>query len=437
MTINMPDGALEIIQRLENAGYPAYLVGGCVRDSLLGATPKDWDICTAASPTQVLSCFPYEKSVKVGLKHGTVAIVLADVAYEVSTFRAAEWGKAGEKVRVEDDLAVRDFTINAMAYNPTVGLIDPFWGQWDLANGTIACTGNPTFRFTEDPIRVFRAIRFSAEYGFIIAPRTAKSIKEFAPLLKNVSAERIQKELVKTLGGVNFLSTFLLYPSVFSSIIPELEPCIGFQQNNPWHIYDVYVHMGWAVTSYGGNDLAVKLALLLHDLGKPSCYIEDENGVGHFPRHGEVGRAIAGKILRRLRFDNKTIQTVQELVLYHDVELQITLKNVRRWLNRIGETRLSQLIEVKRADSLAQSQEKAGPVLESLDKFSSLMEQVIAEKQCFSIQDLEISGNDLLSLGIPQGKQLGEILKKLTGEVVDGTLENRREALIDRAKKHM
>ena len=435
MKIDVPDGALKVISQLEDAGYAAFLVGGCIRDSLLGRTPKDWDICTAASPAQVLGCFPHERTLETGMNHGTVTIILNNEMYEVSAFRAAEWGKPGNTLQIEDDLSRRDFTINAMAYHPHAGLIDPFGGQQDLERGQIRCVGDPTFRFIEDPLRVLRAIRFFSVYGFAIDPRTSKSVQAFAPMLKKVSPERIQKELMAALKGENFLSSFLLYPDVFSSILPELTTCIGFNQNNPWHIYDVYEHIGRAVVSYVGEDLAIKLALLLHDIGKPACYVEDENGIRHFPKHGEVSGVMAGKALRRLRFDRKTIETVQELVLYHDAELQSTPKNVRRWLNRIGETRLRQLIEVKQADNLAQAPDKIPPTLETLTKFSSLMEQVLTEKQCFSLQDLKIDGNDLLSMGVPQGKNLGALLGRLMDEVVEGTLENQREFLIDRAKE--
>lgn len=433
--IDAPTGALKIISRLEDAGYPAFLVGGCVQDSLLGRVPKDWDICTAADPVQVLGLFPYDRTLNVGLKHGTVAILLDGAKYEVSTFRAAEWGKSGESVRVEDDLSRRDFTINAMAYHPLAGVIDPFGGRQDLEDGQIRCVGSPTFRFMEDPLRALRAIRFSSVYGFVIEPRTAASIKAFVPLLKKVSPERIENELVKILEGKNFLAPFLLYPEVFSTALPELEPCVGFEQNNPWHIYNVYEHIGRAVASYEGSDPVVKIALLLHDIGKPSSYVEDENGVGHFPGHGKASRTLAWKALWRLHFDRKTIETVQQLVLYHDAELQNTPKNVCRWLNRLGEERLRELIEVKRADNLAQSPDKAQSVLESLEKFSALMEQVLADKQCFSLRDLEINGSDLLSMGVPEGKKLGMILGRLMEEVVDGTLKNQHEALMNRAKE--
>lgn len=309
--INIPSGAASILDNLHAAKQEAYVVGGCVRDSLLGREPNDWDICTSASPEAVKKLFSDHDVIDTGIKHGTVTVLEDGAAYEVTTFRKDgnySDGRHPDSVEfvsnVLEDLARRDFTINAMAYSVEDGLVDPYGGLRDLERKVISsCVGSPDERFTEDGLRLLRAIRFAANYGFIIADQTADSIHRNVALLKNVSVERITSELCKTLLGDGVLQVLLDYKDVFCAIVPELEPCVGFEQNNKFHQYTVYDHIAHAVAGYTGKDTTIKIALLLHDIGKPLCYTEDENG-GHFYGHAPICAEIAEGVLRRMRFDN-------------------------------------------------------------------------------------------------------------------------------------
>lgn len=344
--INMPVGAKRIIENLTKHGFEAYVVGGCVRDSLLGYSPKDWDICTSATPEVIKEL--HNRTIDTGLKHGTVSVVESDGIYEVTTFRVD--GVYSDNRRPDTvefvtdlkmDLSRRDFTINAMAYNDEAGIIDYYGGLSDLAEHKIKCVGSAGDRFDEDALRILRAIRFSSVYGFSVEHDTSKAIHDKAALLQNIASERIRSELCKTIVfGQRTADVLLEYSDVVSIIIPEIEPCIGFVQNNRFHKYDVYEHMVRAMEAYAGHDLSVKFALLIHDIGKPLCYTEDENG-GHFYGHSVPSHDIAEQVVDRLKFDNKTKDEVLELVLYHDSAIEPTAKTVKRWLNRIGAERLS------------------------------------------------------------------------------------------------
>lgn len=432
--INIPNGANEIIKTLQNSGYEAYVVGGCVRDSLLGKKPKDWDICTSALPDEVKSCLPY-RMIDTGLQHGTITVVIDSVGYEVTTYRKdGDYSDNRHPDTVEfvrsltDDLARRDFTINAMAYNDTDGLIDRFGGVFDLNRRLITCVGNPDDRFAEDALRMLRAMRFASTYGFSIQPTTADSIHKNKDRLNNIAYERIQTELVRMLHGDGILQILLDFSDVISTIIPELKPCVGFDQNNRYHQYDIYEHISHAVSNYTGNDISVKVALLLHDIGKPQCYTEDEKG-GHFHGHGLPSQDLARCVLDRLRFDNKTKAEVLSLVLYHDSVIEATPKTIKRWLYKIGESGLRQLIEVKKADISAH---KVGTIEERLTKCDvilAIIDDVIGEQQCFSIKDLAIDGNDIIQLGIPEGVEVGRVLRNILDKVINNELVNETEIL--------
>lgn len=372
-SINIPSGTKEIISMLEQSGFEAYVVGGCVRDSLLGLVPHDWDICTSATPEEVISCFSLKKVVGTGMKHGTVTVLTEGGGYEVTTFRID--GKYSDcrhpdevtfTPDIREDLARRDFTMNAMAYNDHTGLIDSFGGKKALLDKEISCVGNPADRFQEDSLRVMRALRFASTYGFSIEENTAMAVHRFASHLNNIAAERIQAELCKLLFGKGVLQVLLDYSDVIASIIPEFTPCIGFNQNNRYHQYTVYDHIAHAVSNYTGDDISVKVALLFHDIGKPQCYTEDERG-GHFHGHGVPSHDITDAVMRRMRFDNKTMNEVLELVLYHDSVIEPTHKTVRRWLNKIGEERFRQLLQVRMADIKSKHMPKERRVQESND----------------------------------------------------------------------
>lgn len=445
--IDIPSGARDIINKLQSAGHEAYVVGGCVRDSILGLTPSDWDICTSASPEEVTDIVGSYEIIPTGLKHGTVT-ALADggisselVGYEITTFRKdGEYKDNRHPESVEfvkslkEDLARRDFTINAMAYSDATGIVDYFGGVDDIGRKVISCVGNPDDRFAEDALRMMRAMRFSSTYGFSIAPETSAAIHRNKAMLDNIAAERIQTELIKTLFGNGVLDVLTEYSDVIAQIIPEIKPCIGFDQNNRWHQYTVYDHIAHAVSNYRGNDASVKLALLLHDIGKPECYTEDERG-GHFYGHPKASSRLAKVIVERLRLDSKTQREVIELVRLHDSNIEPTPKTVRRWLRDIGEHRLSQLLDVILADRLAHADGTQEVKIEKCNELRRILCGIIESEQCFSLKKLAVDGDDIKSLGVPEGKLVGHILNSLLNAVVDSEVQNEREALMHEARK--
>lgn len=443
--INIPTAARYILYSLRTRGEDAFIVGGCVRDSLLDKAPRDWDICTSAKPGKVLEVMAEQgvKTIETGLQHGTVTAVVGDESYEITTFRVdGEYSDNRRPDHVDfvadiiEDLSRRDFTINAMAYSDFDGLIDPWGGYGDLDNKLIRCVRNPDDRFREDALRIMRALRFASTYGFRIEEKTAAAIHRNKYLLKNISAERIRSELTKLLCGFGVLNILLEYSDVIAVIIPELEPCIGFDQNNKFHKYNVYDHIAHAVANFRGDDISVKVALLLHDIGKPHCYTEDHNG-GHFHGHGVFSHCMAMDVVERLKFDNKTKEEVLNLVLYHDSQICPGVKTVRRWLNKIGYDMLYKLMCVRLADVTAHSKINQDERIERALEVLALADKIIEEKQCFTIKDLAISGNDILNLGAPSGPIVGVVLKHILDKVLDGELENEREQLMKEAEYYV
>lgn len=443
--IGMPTAAKFILRILENDNYQAYVVGGCVRDSILGKQPKDWDICTSAKPEEVLTQMAKcgIKTIETGLQHGTVTACALGQNYEITTFRVdGEYSDNRRPDYVEfvgdviEDLSRRDFTINAMAYNETTGFVDPWGGCGDLLEGIIRCVRNPDDRFQEDALRIMRALRFAATYGFKIEENTAAAIHRNKELLKNIAAERIQSELTKMLCGKGVLDILLEYKDVIAVIIPELEPCIGFNQNNPYHIYNVYDHIAHAVANYKGDDISIKMALLLHDIGKPECYTEDHNG-GHFHGHSVPSMRIAKDVVERLRFDNKTKDEIVDLVLYHDSDIYPSVKAVKRWLNKIGPDTLNRLIKLRIADIYAHSEINQSDRISSIDKVYGLAQYVETEKLCFTLKDLAINGFVIMELGVPSGPKVGEVLNYLLDKVLDGEIENDTDVLVTEAKRYL
>lgn len=443
--IDMPDEVTHLIDILDWAGYDSYIVGGCVRDSFLDKTPHDWDICTAADPRKVLTILDLHKikSIETGLQHGTVTAHIDGNNYEITTFRIdGEYSdnRRPDSVRfvrdVKADLARRDFTINAMAYSAWEGLVDPFGGYADLRDGIIRCVGNPDDRFKEDALRILRALRFASTYGFTIEEKTANAIHLNKNLLKNISAERIRSELCKLLCGDGVLNILLEYKDVITVIIPELEPCIGFDQNNPYHIYDVYDHIAHAVANYKGTDISIKMALLLHDIGKPECYTEDEKG-GHFHGHSVPSMRIAKDVVDRLRFDNKTKQEVVDLVLYHDSDIYPGTRSVRRWLNKIGPVMLDELLDVKMADIRAHSTINRSERIGICIDISDIAGEIEQESQCFTMKQMAINGNDVMNLGVEPGPKVGEILNHLLNKVIEEEVENDHAILIEEAERYL
>lgn len=438
--ISIPDGASKIIQSLQAAGFEAYVVGGCVRDSLLGLTPHDWDVCTSATPEEIESVFAGEKIVETGLKHGTVTVFVDDIGYEITTFRVEgrySDGRRPDNVEFVTDLMLdlsrRDFTMNAMAYNDRVGLIDPFGGVQSIGTRTISCVRNADERFNEDALRILRAMRFASTYGFSIDGQTSTAIHQNRTLLKRIANERINVELCKMLLGKGVLDVLQEYSDVIATIIPEIQPCIGFDQKNKYHQYTVYEHIAHAVANYGGDDVCTAVALLLHDIGKPSCYSEDENG-GHFYGHGEPSAKIAGVVLDRLRFDKRSQHDIVELVLYHDAQIEPMPRAVRRWLNKLGEVQFRRLMDVRRADILAHRADTASERMQKRDAALALAEDILAEQQCFQLRNLAISGKDVIAAGIPEGKAVGFALNAALDGVMSEAVPNEKQALLDYIK---
>lgn len=445
--IYIPDVVNDIIKKLNDANYEAYICGGAVRDSLMNKIPHDWDICTSALPEEIMEVFKGEEIIPTGLQHGTITLIIDKIPFEITTMRLdGEYSDSRHPDSVEfttdivKDLSRRDFTINAMAYHPEKGLIDPFNGRYHIAARTIMCVGQPKYRFEEDSLRILRAIRFALKMDFEINFCTEMEMfKQADSIEKYISRERIMSELNQIIIYPKFYKVFLKYKDIFSIIIPDLVKCIDFSQNNPYHSYNVYEHIAYSL-SYAPNDLITKLALLFHDIGKPQCKHFDDFGVGHFHGHAKISAEIADNCLKELKYDNETRKKVVELVSYHDVTFVYTEKEikkcVKRWLNKIGEEQFRRLLDIRLADVLAQSPEYALNRINNIYKLLNALEEVLEEKDCFTLKDLEINGNDLISIGIKQGKEIGNILNTLLDKVINEELENKKEDLLQYVKEN-
>lgn len=437
MNMRLPEHVQFILDKLEENGFEGYAVGGCVRDALLGRVPQDWDITTNAKPLQVKELF--RRTIDTGLQHGTVTIMLDHTGYEVTTYRIDgeyEDGRHPKAVSftgsLSDDLMRRDFTINAMAYNETEGLVDLFGGRADLEQGVIRCVGEPKERFTEDALRMMRAIRFSAQLGFSIEARTLAAIRELAPSIQRISAERIQTELLKTLISAHPQTVRRYYETGLSShFLPELDRMMETAQKNPHHCYSVGEHTLHSLDEVP-PDKVLRLAMLLHDVAKPLCKTTDEAGIDHFHGHPVQGAEIAKKILRRLKLDNETITRVTQLIRWHDDNPPLTERNVRRAICRVGIAQYPDIFAVKRADILAQSDYQKEEKLQYVDDYEALYRQILEKKQCLCIRDLAVDGSDLLAAGVPQGKAVGEKLQELLELVLEQPQCNTREYLLAR-----
>lgn len=440
--MNIPQGPDEILNRLTAAGFQAYAVGGCVRDSLLGTVPGDWDICTSALPEETEACFSDLRVVETGLKHGTVTVIFQGVPYEITTFRSD--GNYLDHRRpqqvnfvrtLKEDLLRRDFTINAMAVGLDEEIQDPFGGRQDLADGIIRCVGDPDTRFTEDALRILRGLRFASRLGFSIAPETAAAMERNKNLLSYVSGERIYKELTGILIGTYAQSVLEQYGGVLAAVLPEIQPSMGFLQRNPFHNRDVWQHTLEALGK-SRPDPIVRWALLLHDLGKPDCFTLDDRGIGHFYGHPQRSMELAEQILDRFHGDKKTRDTICLLVRDHDREAPATIKNARRWIARYGRDNVRLLLEVKRCDCLAHvDTPKTRARYNNLMEMTRLIRECLETERCFSVRDLPVKGGDVMALGVPAGPQVGRILEGLLDDVLDGACPPEREALLERLKR--
>ncbi len=435
MQITLPEKVKSIIQTLEDGGYEAYAVGGCVRDSLLGRTPEDWDITTSAKPEEIKRFF--RRTVDTGIQHGTVTIMLGNDGFEVTTYRIDgdyEDSRHPKEVtftsNLLEDLKRRDFTINAMAYNENKGLVDAFDGMKDLENQIIRAVGNPNERFEEDALRILRAIRFSAQLGYTIEAETLEAIKSLAPTLQNISAERIRVELVKLLISQHPERLWTAYDTgVTKVILPEFDQMMQMPQNNPHHMYTVGEHTIRTISAIE-PDKTLRLTMLFHDSGKPHTMTKDEEQIYHFYGHERVSEELAEKIMRRLTFDNDTIRKVRRLVLYHDYMPKLTPAKVRNAIHEIGEDIFPLLFPVKRADIAAKSEYKRQEKLQYVDDLEALYQSIMAAGDCLSLKSLAVSGKDLIAAGMKPGKELGETLEQLLKDVLEHPEHNTKEYLL-------
>lgn len=438
--IDIPVKVKNVMERLESCGEQAFIVGGCVRDGLLGKIPADYDIATSAMPEKVLEVFSDYRVIETGIKHGTVTVMSDDVPLEITTFRCD--GKYSDKRHpdsvsfvssITEDLSRRDFTINAMAYNDNAGLVDPYGGRADINAAVIRCVGKPRIRFEEDALRIMRAVRFASVTGFEIEEETKRAVFECKELLRDVAAERIATELMKLLCGEYVCKVVKEYIDILGVWMPELLAMKNLEQHNPYHIYDVLTHTAVAV----GSIVPVKhlrLTALLHDSGKPSCYTVDEQGIGHFRAHPVISAQIARAICRRLKLDNETCEKVEVLVYNHDVRMNIDEKTVRQWLSKLTPPLFFDLLQMKRADIKAQNPDKIER-LKDVDKLEKFAHDLLEKKVCLSLSDMCVNGDDLIALGYKQESKLGTALATLLEKVVNEELENNRQELLSEAKK--
>lgn len=441
MTMDMPKNVDTAINLLQSAGFEAYAVGGCVRDSLLGKTPNDWDITTSAKPEDMKSVFADFHCIDTGIKHGTVTVVIDGEPLEITTFRLDgeyEDNRHPKSVTFTSnlgaDLGRRDFTVNAMAYSKMTGTVDLFGGQNDLKNGIIRCVGDPDRRFNEDALRILRALRFASALDFEIEEKTEQSLLKNRALLGNISEERIAKELLKLVCGKGAKRILTDFAPVLFEILPELQPMYKNSHDNPHHCYDIYEHTLIAVESIDPEP-TLRFAMLLHDCGKPAVKKFDENGVAHFYGHQRISAEISAQILARLKVSNKFRDEILFLVSNHDRwELYENKEKMPRYLSKFGLDGVLKLLKVMRADVLAQSPEYRYR-LDQIADAEKIAKNLAEQKPCLSLRELQINGRTLMDIGIPQGRKLGAVLAQLLDEVIDGVTKNTQEALTTRARE--
>ena len=443
-SLTLPAPVAELLARLKQAGFSAYAVGGCVRDSLLGMEPHDWDICTSALPEQMQEVFSGYRTVETGLKHGTLTVIADHLPYEVTTFRIdgdyTDHRHPDSVIFVDDltrDLARRDFTVNAMAWSPDAGLQDPFGGQQDLSAKIIRCVGEPEQRFDEDALRILRALRFAAVYDFEIESSTASALRKMAPDLKRIAGERIREELLRLLCGKAAGRILREYPEVLAEIIPEIRPMIGYDQRNHHHSYDLWEHTVRGIEGVPA-DPVLRLTMLLHDTGKPVVRTTDEKGEGHYKGHPKVSEEIARRTAEALHLENAFRDRLCTLVRHHDTPLRTENGEINtdrsfllRRLNKYGETDLRALFLIHRSDRIATGYTTTEREDIRLKERMDALDALLAEQPCFTLKDLAVNGRDLTATGL-KGKAVGETLQQLLEAVMDGAVPNEKEALLKR-----
>ena len=440
MKIFLPEKVNFIINKLKENGYEAYAVGGCVRDSVLGRVPDDWDITTSATPNETKALF--RRTFDTGIEHGTITVLVDKEAFEVTTYRVdGEYEDSRHPREVvftrslKEDLLRRDFTINAMAYNEEEGLVDIFGGIEDLQRKMIRCVGNARERFGEDALRILRAVRFAAQLGFRIEDETMEGIRKLAPTLANISAERIQVELVKMLVSPNPGLLELSYElGITKVVLPEFDEMMRTGQETPHHMYSVGMHTLKAVEQVRA-DKVLRLTMLLHDVAKPQMKTVDADGVAHFKMHDVKGAEVAKRILKRLKFDNDTLGKVTKLVQYHDYRMPAQPKNVRRAMNKIGEELFPYYLEIRKADTMAQSEYMREEKLSNIAGIERCYKEILKKKECVSLKMLAVSGSDLIADGMQPGKQIGAVLQALLELVIEQPEYNTKEILLEQSRK--
>jgi tRNA nucleotidyltransferase (CCA-adding enzyme) len=438
--IDIPDQVLTVLQILEAAGFEAFTVGGCVRDEILGRMPKDWDIATSAKPEQIKALFP--STVDTGIKHGTVTVLIGANSFEVTTYRVdGEYTDYRRPERIDyassiyEDLSRRDFTVNAVAYHPQKGFIDPFNGLKDMENRIIRAVGDPDLRFGEDALRMLRAIRFSSQLNFTIDDPAFHAISQSSYLIGKISCERIREEITKILTSQNPQRFELLKSSdLLHYILPEFEPCFVTNQNHPYHLYDVAHHILQSVSLIESSPV-FRWTMLLHDIGKPAVKTTDVKGVDHFHNHHQKSAQLGEAILTRLKFDSRTSDKILKLVELHDRNIDPTPKAVRRALRNFGEEIFCSLLTVNEADWRAQNPIYLEERLAKLSKLEDIYRGIKEQNNCTSLKCLAVNGEDLKNLGFQQGREIGKALNRLLDSVIDNPGLNSRQSLIELAKK--
>ena len=436
--MRLPAFVSDCLDALEAAGFPAYVVGGCVRDACLGREPHDYDICTAAAPSQTEAVFSGKRLVLAGEKHGTVGVVTSGGVVEITTFRTEgayrdnrhpDWVEFVDSV--ETDLARRDFTVNAMAYSPKRGFADPFGGRQDLENRVLRTVGDPVTRFGEDSLRILRGVRFAVKYGLSVEPETENAMLSQAHLMDTLAWERVFEELCKLLPLVDAEQLGRFAP-ILGAVIPELQPMIGFDQHSPHHAYDLFTHTAHVVAGVPG-DLTLRWAALLHDTGKIATFTRDETGRGHFYGHAQKSAEIADCVLRRLKAPTALREQAVVLIDRHMTKLPLDKRQLRRWVSRLGWQTLDALLTLQEADMGSKGtgeDENFG----QFDEIRAILAEIRKENACLRVKDLAIDGNDLLALGY-EGRAVGEALNALLEKVLDETLPNDRQSLLDAASR--
>ena len=422
-----------LLKRLEDAGFEAYYVGGCVRDHLMGRAVHDVDITTNALPEQTAAVFEGYKVIPTGIRHGTVTVLAEGTPYEITTYRVdGSYSDSRRPDSVEftpdivQDLARRDFTMNAIAMDIRGNIVDPFGGRGDIEHSLIRCVGEPEKRFTEDALRIMRGIRFASQLGFGIEEKTAQAIIDMRGRLSIISRERVREELDKLLCGKDCGKVLTDYRVIIAEIIPEMVACFGFDQFSHYHTYDVYEHIVKAVTSAPQDQLILRRALLLHDIAKPQMFTLDENGVGHFKGHAKVSAEMAKEILTRLRFDNRTIALTSQLISHHSDKIH-SERQIRLMVSEFGIETFLMLMDFKKYDNCGKNDFVLDENKE-FDRFKVIAREFADSGECITLSQLAISGSDLTELGF-RGKEIGTALAQLHSLVISGDLPNDKQAL--------